>query len=45
MRKIIHRVTTEIKEIILDNDIRTIILSDPDNWPLTPFYAGSHIDV
>ncbi len=45
MRKIIHRVTTEIKEIILDNDIKTLILTDPDNWPLPPFSAGSHIDV
>ena len=34
-----------LAEALLDNDIKTLILTDPDNWPLPPFSAGSHIDV
>jgi ferredoxin-NADP reductase len=46
MPKLIHRVTTVVRHVEdIAEGVRTFELADPDDWPLPPFSAGSHIDV
>lgn len=45
MPKSIHRLTSVIKSIRDEMDIRRIELGDADDWPLPAFTPGAHVDV
>lgn len=45
MPRSIHRVSTRIRSIHDEHNVRRVELADEDGWPLPPFTAGAHVDI